>query len=149
MGFPNRGVPPHRRPFSFFTHSVQSISFGGLGGGLDVCRRTTTTCSTVGHCFSASSTIGFQTDDLAAVESHIGRDDQSGFGIIDAAGQGRSAEAGIHDAVNDADAGTGQHGDDLFGNFRQVDRHAVAFLEAKLLQCVGAAIDLAVELRHM
>jgi hypothetical protein len=49
--------------------------------------------------------------------------------------------------VNHADASTGQHGDDLFGNFGQVDRHAIACVEAKLLQCVGAAIDLAVELR--
>jgi hypothetical protein len=46
--------------FSFFSHSVQSISFGGTGGGLDACRLTTTTCSTVGLCFSASSTIGFR-----------------------------------------------------------------------------------------
>ena len=47
--------------------------------------------------------------------------------------------------MNDADACAGEHGDDLFGNFRKVDRDPVALLEPKLLERIRTTIDLAVQ----
>ncbi len=48
--------------------------------------------------------------------------------------------------MNDADACAGEHGDDLFGNFRKVDRDPVSLREPKFLERIRATIDLSVEL---
>src|SRR4026209_1742 len=47
--------------------------------------------------------------------------------------------------MNDADAGAGEHGDDLFGYFRQVDSDPVAFGEPKFLERICATVELPVE----
>jgi hypothetical protein len=88
----------------------------------------------------------FQGNDFSAVVADIGGDDQMGFGVVDTAGQCRGAETGIDDTVDHADARAGQHGHDLLGNLREINRDAVALLQAQLLEGVGAAIHLAIEL---
>ena len=86
-----------------------------------------------------------EVEDLSPVKSDVGGNDQFGFGILDAVCEGRGAESGIYDTMNDADACAGEHGDDLFGNFRKVDRDPVALREPKLLERIRATIDLSVE----
>ena len=44
--------------------------------------------------------------------------------------------------MNRADAGAGEHRDRELGNHRQVDRHAIAFLDAELLERARAHVDL-------
>ena len=83
--------------------------------------------------------------DLAPVKSDVGRYDQRGFSVLNAVREGRRTESGIDHTMNDADAGAGEHGDDLFGDFRKVNRDPVAFLESKLLKRIRATIDLSVE----
>jgi len=44
--------------------------------------------------------------------------------------------------VDHADTGASQHGDDLFRNFREIDGDAIALLQAKCLEGIGAPVDL-------
>ena len=48
--------------------------------------------------------------------------------------------------MDEADACAGEHGDDLFGDFRKVDRDPIAFRKPKLLERIRTTIDLSVEL---
>ena len=48
--------------------------------------------------------------------------------------------------MNDTDACAGEHGDDLFRNFRKVDRDPVSLREPEFLERIRATIDLSVEL---
>ena len=48
--------------------------------------------------------------------------------------------------MNDADACAGEHGDDLFGNFRKVDRDPISLHEPKFLERIRTTIDLSIEL---
>ena len=62
-------------------------------------------------------------------------------------GQRLGAEPAEHDRVNRADARAGEHDDGQFGNHRQINRDAVAFLDAERFQHVGELADLLVQLR--
>src|SRR5262245_585857 len=48
--------------------------------------------------------------------------------------------------MNEADARASEHRDDLFGDFRKVDRDPIAFGKPKFLECICATIDLPVQL---
>jgi hypothetical protein len=63
---------------------------------------------------------------LAAAEADVAGDDHPGPGVPEAAAQRGVAEAGVHDRVDGADAGAGEHGHDARGRQGQVDDHAVA-----------------------
>ena len=54
-------------------------------------------------------------------------------------------EAAEDDVVEGADAGAGQHRDDDLGDHRQVDPDHVALLDAEVLERVGEALDVAVQ----
>ncbi len=47
--------------------------------------------------------------------------------------------------MDHADPGASQHGDDLFGYFRQIDGDTIALPETKLFEGVGAAVHLSVQ----
>ena len=87
-----------------------------------------------------------QRDDFASIKSYVGGDDHLGFGIMNAAGESRGAEPRIDHAVDEADSGAGQHGNNLLGNLGEVDGDPIALCQAKFFQGVGAAIDLPVQL---
>jgi hypothetical protein len=87
-----------------------------------------------------------EVEDLSPVKPDVGRNDQLAFGILNAACEGRGAESGIDHTMNDADTCAREHGNDLFGNFRKVDRDPVSLREPELLERIRATIDLAIQL---
>ena len=88
----------------------------------------------------------FQGNNLAAVVADIGRDDHLGCAVRKTARERRRAEAGVHDGMNRAEPGTGQHRDRLLGNLRKVDRDAIALAHTEGFQRIGATAHLAIEL---
>ena len=72
--------------------------------------------------------------------------EQPALRVVDAVAQRLGAEAAEHDAVHRADARAGEHGDRQLGDERQVDRDAIAFLDAERLQHVRERRHLAVEI---
>ena len=65
---------------------------------------------------------------------------------IDAAGERIRREAAEHDRMDGADARAGEHRVGRFRDHRHVDGDAVALLDAVLLQHIGEAADMPVEL---
>ena len=84
----------------------------------------------------------FEIARLPPVVPDISRDDHSRLRILNTGCQRGRAEPGIHHAVDNSEAGTGEHGHDLLGNLRQVDRDEIALSQAEALQPVRAAIHL-------
>src|SRR5262245_64272846 len=82
---------------------------------------------------------------LSPVESDIGCNDEFGFGVLNAAREGWSTESGIDDTVNDTDASTGKHRNDLFRNFWEIDGDPISLYEPQGFKCICARIELAVE----
>src|SRR5699024_8926442 len=82
---------------------------------------------------------------LAAAVAAVGGDDQLRVRIDDARVQRFRGEAAEHHRVGRTDPGTGQHGDDRFGDHRQVDRHTVAGAHTEGLDGVGGLGHLAFE----
>ncbi len=109
-------------------------------------RRTTSTSSTSGHCFSASSTLAFSGTILpprrpsSAVMTTL----ESQSWMRPAMRVGR--EAAEDHRMDRADPGAGQHGVGRLGDHRQVDGDPVALLDAVRLQHIGHAADLGVGL---
>ena len=94
----------------------------------------------------ASSTFSLSCDDLAAAPAAVGGDDELGLAVVDAVRDRLGAEAAEDHRVHRADARAGEHGDGGLGDHRHVDRDAVALLDAEVLEDVGEAADLAMEL---
>ena len=88
---------------------------------------------------------GLQRDLLAAAIREVGADHHLGPGVLDAGPQGQGAHACVDHAVDGADAGAGQHGDDALGGEGHVEDDAIALLHAQALEGVGEAVHLAVE----
>ena len=74
------------------------------------------------------------------------RDDDLRPAILDPPRQAVGREAAEHHRMDRADARAGQHRVRRLGNHRQVDRDAIAFLDAELLQRVGHAADFGMQL---
>ena len=83
---------------------------------------------------------------FASIVAIVRRDDEPGFRIVDSRFQCGRTEARIDDGMNQAETRTGQHGHDLFGNFRKINRDAITFFHSKGFEGICAAIDLAVQL---
>ena len=87
-----------------------------------------------------------QLHDVAAPVAAVGGDEEARLLVVDAIAQRLGAEAAEDDAVDGADARAGEHRDRELGDQRQVDRDAVAFLDAERSQHVRELADLAVQL---
>ncbi|MNC41636.1 hypothetical protein D3C75_904100 [compost metagenome] len=83
---------------------------------------------------------------LAAAHAGIGGDHQAAVGVEDAVAQGIRGEAAEYHRVHGADACAGEHGTGGFGDHRHVDAHPVALVHAQLLERIGQAADLLVQL---
>lgn len=76
-------------------------------------------------------------DNLAAALALISGQDYLAAGIENAIAQGIGRKAGEDDRVNGTDTGTGEEGDNSFGNHRQVQGDGVTLLDAHVLQHPG------------
>ena len=83
---------------------------------------------------------------LAAPPAAVGRDLQLGAGVAVALGDRLGREAGEDHRVDRADPRTGQHRDRQLRHHRHVDRHAVARLDAEVLEHVRELAHFAVQL---
>ncbi len=84
---------------------------------------------------------GFQFDGVATAICDIRCHHHFGLGIDNAAAQGTSTKAGVHHAMNRANAGAGQHGGNPFHGQGHIDDHAVAFAYAERFEAVGHLVD--------
>ena len=84
---------------------------------------------------------------LGAAEHAIAAEHRLGAGVVDAVRQAPGAEPAEHDAVDGADAGTGQHAHHEVGDHGHVHHHPVALADALGLQHVRVAADPVVQLR--
>ena len=87
----------------------------------------------------------FQGDDFSATEAAVGGDQELGFAIGDAVGNGRGAEAAEDYGMHGADAGAGEHGDGQLGDHGHIDGDAIAGLDAERAEHVGELADAFVE----
>ena len=85
-------------------------------------------------------------DLLAAAVLAVGGDDQPRAGVRDALVDALRGEAAEHHRVDRADTRAGLHRHHRLDGHRQVDQHAVALLDAELLEAVGELADALVEL---
>ncbi len=108
--------------------------------------RVTTITVGTSRCSSAVSTLRFERDALAAAHALVGGDHRAGVAIGDAAGEAFGREAAEHHRMDRADPRAGEHRRRRFGDHRHVDHHPVAALDAALLQQVGEAAGLFVQL---
>ncbi len=81
----------------------------------------------------------FVFDDALDLDAAGGREDDFGFGIVDAQRQFRRREAAENDGVDRTQTRHRQHADDRFRNHRHVDDDAVAFHYAQVGQHPGGA----------
>lgn len=86
--------------------------------------------------------VFLQRDRLAAAHAFIGGNHEGGFAIDNAARERFRREAGKDHGMHSADARAGEHGVSGFRDHRQVDRDAVALLDAVLLQHIRHAADI-------
>ena len=84
--------------------------------------------------------------DRAAAPSAVGGDQQIALRVVDAIAERLGAEPAEHDRVRRADPRARQHRDRELGNERQVDRDAIAALDAERLQHVRELTDLTIEI---
>lgn len=73
-------------------------------------------------------------NELAASLALVGSNDESGLGIKDTVAESVGREAGEDDGVDGADTGTGQDGNNGFGDHGHVDGDGIALLDAGLLE---------------
>ncbi len=90
--------------------------------------------------------VGLERNLAAAADAFVGRDDERGLAVRDAAGERVGREAAEHHRMDGADTRAGEHGVGRLGNHRQVDGDAVALLDALGLQHIGEAAHLGVQL---
>src|SRR4051812_47116905 len=84
---------------------------------------------------------------LALATGAVDRHERLGLGDLHTLAHRRRGEAAEHDVVRRADAGAGEHRDDDLRDHRQEDADDVALLDALVLQRVGEALDVAVQVR--
>jgi hypothetical protein len=82
----------------------------------------------------------------APARCSVGGDDNLRFAVVDAVGKRIGRESGEDDGVDGADPRAGQHGVGGLGDHRQVQDDPVAATDAQLLQDIGEAADLGVQL---
>src|SRR5271170_1519611 len=87
----------------------------------------------------------FQRDDFAATESAVGGDEDFGFAIGDAVGDGGGAEAAENHGMHGTHARAAEHGDGEFRHHGHVDGDAVAGLDAEGAEDVAKFADAFVE----
>ena len=90
--------------------------------------------------------VGLERNPLAAAQAFIGGDDEGRVAVDDAAGQRIRREAAEHDRMDRADAARRRAWHRPARDHRHVDRDAIALPDAVLLQHVGEAADVLVEL---
>ena len=90
--------------------------------------------------------IAFQRNALAAAQAFIRGDDDCGLRVLDAAGERVRREPAEDHRMNGADARAGQHREGGLGNHRQIDGDAIVLPHAMLLEHIGEAADLLVQL---
>ena len=90
--------------------------------------------------------VGFEGDLAAPAETFVGRYDDGGFRILDAAGERLRREAAEHDRMNRTNPCAGEHRVCGLGDHRQIDRDAVTLLDAAALEHVGETAHPAVQL---
>ena len=87
-----------------------------------------------------------QRHDLAAPPAAVRGHEQRRLRVVDAIAQRLGAEAAEDHRMHGADARAREHRDRQLRDERQVERHAVAALDAERLQDVGELADLAIEI---
>ncbi len=85
---------------------------------------------------------GLEREDLAFAPPAVGGDHELGARIVDARPEALRAEAAEDDRVHGADARYGQHCDHCFRDHREVDRDAVAGVDAEAGEQIGRPLDL-------
>ena len=108
-------------------------------------RFKTTTCSTIGRALDGFVGDALELDDLAVEKGAVAGDDDARLRVLDPAVQRLGREAAVHDRMDGADLGAGQHRDRQLGHAAHVDGDPVALLDAERLQHAGELADLAVE----
>jgi hypothetical protein len=84
--------------------------------------------------------------DAAAAPAAVGGDDHLRLAVEDPVAQRLGAEPAEDDRVRRSDPGAGEHRDRQLRDHPEVDRDAVALLDAESLEGHGGLVDLAVEL---
>ena len=84
-------------------------------------------------------------DHLAAARAGIGGDDQDGRGVVDARRQTRRRKAAEHDRMDRAEPRAGEHREQGFGDHRQIDQDALAFMHAERAHHRGHAVHFGVQ----
>lgn len=90
--------------------------------------------------------VGLERGLLAATQAFVGRDDDFGAAIDDAARQCFRRETTEYHRVNGTDPGARQHGDHSLGDHRHVNSHNVATVHVLTTQGVGEFADFFVQL---
>ncbi len=73
-------------------------------------------------------------DALAAPEGTVRGHENLGFEVFEAASEGGLGEARKNDRMDGAQAGAGQHGDDLGGRWREKDRDPVSLADSEFME---------------
>ena len=94
----------------------------------------------VGARLSASSTAGFNADGAPLAEATVGGDHDLDAAVEDPGRQRIGGEAAEDHGVRCADPGAGQHGDDRFGDHRQVDGDPIAALTPSSISALAARL---------
>ena len=92
-----------------------------------------------------SSTCRLDRRRLALAAGAVDGDQRLRLGELHPLGDRLGREAAEDDVVGGADPGAGEHRDDDLGDHRQVDPDHVALLDAEVLERVGEALDVAVQ----
>ncbi len=85
---------------------------------------------------------GLEGGNLPLSPSSVGGDDELGAGIVDTRAQAVGRESAEDDGVHGADARDGEHRGDGLGDHRQIQRDAIAALDAELGEDVRQALHL-------
>jgi hypothetical protein len=93
------------------------------------------------HFLNRRVDVGLERNLPAAAKTLVGSDDDVRFGVRDAAGDGLRREAAKHDRMNRANAGASEHRVSRLGDHGQVDRDAIALLDAVSFQQIGEKSD--------
>ncbi len=93
------------------------------------------------HFLNRRIDIGFERNLPAATKTLVRGDDDVGFGVRDAAGDGLGREAAEHDGMDCANARASEHRVGRLGDHRQVDCDPIALLDAVAFQHIGEKSD--------
>ena len=98
------------------------------------------------HFLNRRIDISLEGNFPAATKTLVRGDNDVGFGVRDAAGDGLGREAAEHDGMDGANARAGEHRIGHLGNHGQVDRDPIALLDAVAFQHIGEKSDATREL---